>query len=188
MKKLIFYLVVITLLCTHFQSTSQIYNPKNPHFIRFDFGDEISYRELPYKIDQVIDSTNANGIYGFVIKGFNSTLRPVQFENGLEYEFKSFLENFSFYNPLGKNIVMVVDELNVSKAHDLGAKKKPGVITLSMKYYSENKLYYQESITKTHKKGSKENSIYAKTIQSALEQSLNNLEEFVLKEKNNKTN
>jgi hypothetical protein len=161
-------------------ANGQVYNYKKPHYIDFKINQEDSYRELSYKIDKIIDSTGSNGSYGYVIKGLNQTRREVKFTNGLTYQFQNFITNFSLYNPYGKSLVMVIDELKVSKASDIAARKNPGVIIIRFKYFSRNEILFQETITKPHKKGSHENKIYQESIQNALEASLNKLEKHIV--------
>ena len=78
-------------------------NYKNPHLLAFDFSeDDPSFRETPFKIIQIVDSTDTNQIHGFVYKGYQNTKRPIKFKNGIEIQFQKFINTYSFHNPPAK--------------------------------------------------------------------------------------
>jgi len=159
-------------------SIAQNFNHKKPVFIAFEQPEEVSYRELSFQVDEIIDSTNTNGIYGFIVTGFQSTMKPVKFKNGIENQFRNFISNYSFHNPLGKKIKLVIKDLQVSQKIDL--KRDPGMIIMALNYYYDNQLIHSDLMTKTHKKGSHQTKVYTAFLEDALGKSLENLNTKIL--------
>ncbi|MEO9872486.1 hypothetical protein [Ekhidna sp.] len=147
-------------------------NYKKPHFLAFDFsGEDPSFREMPFKITQIIDSTGNNQIYGFVYKGYQNTKRPIKFKNGLEFQFQQFIANYSFHNPLGKSIVMVVTDFWIDPKKDL--TRKFGVMSLKVAYYENGQLVFSDTQTESLKKGKLK--LYNESISQMLGSSLERL-------------
>jgi len=146
-------------------------NYKNPHLLKFELdGESNEIKEMPFKITQIIDSTDTKQIYGFVHKGYQNTKRPIKFENGLEHQFQNFIGNYSFYNPLGKEVKMVVNDFWIDSKKDLS--KMPGTMILKVNYYADDELILSDLQTKSFKKGSRS---YVKFASEMLGRSLDNL-------------
>ncbi|MEO9483376.1 MAG: hypothetical protein ABJG47_08030 [Ekhidna sp.] len=149
-------------------------NYKKPHLLAFDFSDEDpSYREMPFKIIQIVDSTETNQIYGFVYKGYQNTKRPIKFKNGMEFQFQKFVNNYSFHNPLGKSIVMVVTDFWIDKKKELS--KKFGVISMKINYYESGRLIFSDIQVESLQKSSTKLKFHVALISKMLSSSMERL-------------
>lgn len=156
-------------------------NYKNPHLLAFDFSaEEPSFREMPFQIIQIVDSTDTYHIYGFVYKGYQNTKRPIKFENGLEFQFQKFISNYSFHNPLGKRIVMVVTDFWIDQKKAMS--KKFGVISMKVNYYENDQLVFADIQTESLTKLRTSKKFHMEPISKMLGSSLERLGEKINKQ------